>query len=42
VQFVISWKPEALLGINVEVTFVDAELKVGDGLFMDVDKCVDD
>jgi hypothetical protein len=40
-QFFTSWRLEALLGINVEVTFVDVESKVSDGLFLDVDQCVD-
>jgi hypothetical protein len=36
-QFFISWRLEALLGVDAEVTVIDVELKASDGLSLDVD-----
>ncbi len=39
-QFLTSWRPEALLGVDAEAAFVDVELKAGDGLSVYAHKSV--
>jgi len=35
-QFLTSWRPKALLGVNIRVMFVDVELKASDDLFLGI------